>query len=83
MALAVRVKCPIFIDEDVVANAGRPVSEITVKGTEGAEPAQATMGKELSEVEQLRLRLQKAVEAEKYEEAAAIRDKLRQLEQEA
>jgi hypothetical protein len=81
MALAVRVKCPIFVDEEVVANAGRPLSEITVKGADGEEaaPAEATM--ELSEVDQLQAKLQEAVEAENYEEAATIRDKLRQLGQ--
>ena len=78
MALAARIKCPIFVDEDVVSNAGRPVSEITVKGAEGEEPLQAA---EPSELETLRTQLQRAVEAENYEEAAAIRDKLRRLEQ--
>ena len=83
MALAARLKCPIFIDEDVVANAGRPLSEISVKGTEGEETGQPTEGPELSEVEKLRARLQEAVEAEDYEQAASIRDILRKLEKDA
>jgi bifunctional DNase/RNase len=80
MALAARLKCPIFVDEDVVSNAGRPVSEITVKGTEGDEP-QPLEKVVPSELETLRAQLQQAVEAENYEEAATLRDKLRQLEQ--
>ena len=83
MALAARLKCPIFIDEDVVANAGRPLSEISVKGTEGEETGQPTESPELSEVEKLRARLQEAVEAEDYEQAASIRDILRKLEKDA
>lgn len=80
MALAARLKCPIFVDEEVVTNAGRPVSEITVKGSEGEEPLQTVEPSEPSELETLRTRLQQAVDAENYEEAATLRDKLRQLE---
>jgi hypothetical protein len=80
MALAARLKCPIFVDEEVVTNAGRPVSEITVKGAEGEESPQV-LAAEPSELDTLRTRLQKAVDAENYEEAATIRDELRKLEQ--
>jgi bifunctional DNase/RNase len=79
MALAVRLKCPIFVDEEVVGSAGRPLSEITVKGTEGEETGSTEGAGEMSELDSLRARLQEAVEAENYEEAATIRDKLRQL----
>jgi bifunctional DNase/RNase len=81
IALAVRVKCPIFIDEDVVSSAGRPLSEIAVKGPEGEESVQTEKTTELSEADLLRTRLQEAVESENYEEAATIRDRLRQLGQ--
>jgi uncharacterized protein len=83
MAIAVRVKCPIFIDEDVVASAGRPLSEITVKGTEGEETGSGEAPTEATEADLLNARLRQAVEAENYEEAATIRDKLRQLGQES
>lgn len=81
MALAARLKCPIFVDEDVVSNAGRPVSEITVKGAEGEDTLQPAEPSEPPELESLRARLERAVEAENYEEAATLRDKLRLLEQ--
>lgn len=81
MAIAVRVKCPIYIDEAVVAGAGRPMSEITVKGSDASGPAETAREGGASEVDVLNVRLREAVEAENYEEAATIRDKLRQLGQ--
>jgi uncharacterized protein len=79
MAIAVRVKCPIYVDDAVVANAGRPLSEITVKSGEESGPAES--GQPTSEEDLLKVRLQEAVEAENYEEAATIRDRLRRLGQ--
>ena len=81
MAIAVRAKCPIFIDEEVIASAGRPLSEITVKGVEGEEPGSSESATEATEADVLKTRLQEAVDAEDYEEAATIRDKLKQLGQ--
>lgn len=83
MALAARLKCPIFVDDDVVQNAGRPLSEISVKGAEEEESGQPTVSPEPSEVEKLKARLKEAVDAEDYEQAASIRDMLRKLEQDA
>jgi bifunctional DNase/RNase len=79
MAIAVRVKCPIYVDDAVIANAGRPLSEITVKGGEESGPAESAQ--QTTEEDLLKVRLQEAVEAENYEEAATIRDKLRRLGQ--
>lgn len=81
MAIAVRVKCPIFIDDGVIASAGRPLSEITVKSAEGDETGSGEPGRDATEAELLQAHLQEAVEAENYEEAASIRDKLKQLGQ--
>lgn len=76
IALAVREKCPIFIDESVIDEASVPVSVITEGKTEekGEEPE-----KEKSETEKLQQELQKAIEEENYEEAARLRDKLNDL----
>jgi len=74
VALAVRVKCPIFIAESVVDEAGISVHSITEE-TKEAEPIHG---------ESLRTKLQKeleeAVAEENYERAAQIRDQLKELE---
>jgi bifunctional DNase/RNase len=69
IALAVRDKCPIFIDEEIVEEAGIPVSTITeqVGDTQDGETGDI-------ELENLQKELAKAVEEENYEEAARIRD---------
>jgi uncharacterized protein len=69
IALAVRDKCPIFIDEEVVEEAGIPVSTITDQVSETAEDDTKAM-----KLEKLEKELEKAVEEENYEEAARIRD---------
>lgn len=69
IALAVREKCPIFIDEDVVEEAGIPVSTITEQVGNIPEDDSKDM-----KLDQLQKDLDKAVEEENYEEAARIRD---------
>ncbi len=69
IALAVRDKCPIFIDEEVVEEAGIPVSTITNQVGETAEDDTEAM-----QLEKLEQELDKAVEEENYEEAARLRD---------
>jgi protein-arginine kinase activator protein McsA len=65
----VRDKCPIFIDEEVVEEAGIPVSTITNQVGETAEDDTEAM-----KLEKLEKELDKAVEEENYEEAARLRD---------
>jgi uncharacterized protein len=97
LALAVRVKCPIYIDEAVVDEAGISVKMVEEKnrelkqadvagegstGSEEAETAQAevpTLASD-SEVSALKKQLDSAIEEENYEEAARLRDRLRELE---
>ena len=84
IALAVRVKCPIFIDEDVVNRAGMPVSSVA-----GSDEAESDSEREESEDEpkddslvgQLKRELDEAVEEENYEEAAKLRDRIQELEE--
>jgi uncharacterized protein len=80
MGIAVRKKCPIFIADAVVDEAGIPLSSITEQSeTAGAEeisPEEAYH----SEKTQLEAELEKAVSEENYEEAAKIRDKLKELD---
>jgi uncharacterized protein len=95
LALAVRVKCPIFIDEAIVDDAGIPVKMVEERtralkqqdGTgqeEGAAespdvPELSAIGME-TELTTLKKVLEKAIEEEDYEEAARLRDKIRDLE---
>ena len=95
LALAVRVKCPIYIDEAVVDEAGISVKMVEEKNkelkpedaaqlSEETEPAPqvpeaAPMPPE-TEMASLRKALDAAIEEENYEEAARIRDKIRELE---
>jgi hypothetical protein len=74
IALAVRVKCPIFIAESIVDEFGIAVTLVT--GEEGEEG----LGSEKEEERRkLEIELQKAVEEENYEEAARLRDKIKEL----
>ena len=73
LGLAVRKKCPIFIDEEIVDEAGIPIDSITSRTDE--------INKELSktEIKMLNLELEKVIEIEDYEEAARIRDRINKL----
>jgi bifunctional DNase/RNase len=95
LALAVRVKCPIYIDEAVVDEAGISVKMVEEKNRElrqeqpAAETAEETETPTVAEVAplvqedemaNLRKRLQAAIEEENYEEAARLRDRIREIE---
>jgi bifunctional DNase/RNase len=75
IALAVRVKCPLFIDEFVVDKAGISVNVVN-------DAAQYNISKTENEekLTQLKTALDKAVEEENYEEAAKLRDQIKELE---
>ncbi len=95
LALAVRVKCPIYIDEAVVDEAGISVKMVEEKNRElkqtdvpGAipetgetpqltEPAAVTNDSQMADLKKL---LDAAIEEENYEEAARIRDRIREIE---
>lgn len=73
IALAVRIKCPIYIDEHVVDEAGVSVNII-------ANSAETFRTNREEELKQLKERLDKAVNEENYEEAAKLRDQIQELE---
>ena len=92
IGVAVRALCPVFIAESVVEEAGISVNlvaglqlgeaETQADGKDGVPEAGPMMPiSNGSEVERLRAELEKAVAEEDYERAAAIRDKLRELEE--
>jgi uncharacterized protein len=74
LGLAVRKKCPLFIDEAIVDEAGIPVSSISEKTVETDSELIKT------EITMLKLELEKVIEIENYEEAARIRDRISKLE---
>jgi bifunctional DNase/RNase len=100
LALAVRVKCPIYIDEAVVDEAGISVKMVEEKNKEGRELPAAEEGPESdlpveesqtqvpeisplahdTEMASLKKLLEVAIEEENYEEAARLRDRIRELE---
>jgi bifunctional DNase/RNase len=73
VALAVRAKCPIFIDEAVVDEAGIPISAADTEKTTKSSEVHA-------QIAFLQKELEKAVDAENYEEAAQLRDQIKKLE---
>jgi bifunctional DNase/RNase len=75
LGIAVRARCPIFISEAVVDEAGIPISSIT----DQAEKTEESVT-DKSERERLEEDLRFAVEKENYEEAARIRDRIRELD---
>jgi bifunctional DNase/RNase len=88
LALAVRCKCPVFMAEAVIIEAGIPVDLILEAAEDAGEEQKfipvdfAQTGRERSESfksfrrMQLRAELERLVQAEEYEKAAEIRDML-------
>ncbi|MDA3939772.1 MAG: DUF151 domain-containing protein [Spirochaetia bacterium] len=74
LGLSVRKKCPIFIDEEIIDEAGVPISSITNKTVDKNKDLTKT------EIKMLKLELEKVIEIEDYEEAARIRDRINKLE---
>ena len=76
IAIAVRIKCSLFIDEFVVDKAGISVNVVQ-------EAAQYTVDQTERETElsELKASLERAVEEENYEEAARLRDQIKDIEE--
>ena len=66
IALALKVKAPIYVSEQVLSSAAIRMDQMPLS--------------ELDAMEVLKKQLQEAVASEEYEEAAKIRDKIRELE---
>ena len=102
LALAVRVKCPIYIDESVVDEAGISVKMVEerrgeIRQEESAAPVAGEAGVPIApqpqaqvpgaphllhaaELAALKKKLENVLEEENYEEAARLRDRIRELE---
>ncbi len=72
IALALRMHAPIFVEEEVMSKAS-----VDEKETAGEEIAR----QELDELDRLELDMQKAIQDERYEDAARLRDEIRQLKE--
>lgn len=79
IAIALRAKCPIFIDEDVVEQAAIPVSNVE-SGDLSEDEEDAAEADQSDPVVQLKGELSVALQEEDYEEAARLRDRISELE---
>lgn len=76
IAVAVRLDAPIFVEDEVMEQAAYNYGE-----QEKSELENELFGKSVNaDLEKLKKDLQKAVEAEEYEKAARLRDRIKQLE---
>jgi bifunctional DNase/RNase len=97
LALAVRVKCPIYIDEAVVDEAGISVKMVEerrgdIRQEESAAPQETPAAPANASAPEtthlvknsllisLKKKLDSAIEEEDYEEAARLRDRIREME---
>ncbi len=74
LGIAARVHCEVFIEENIVEEAGISINLITEEESAPEVPS----SKEL-ELNRLEEELNKAIEEENYEEAARIRDRMKEL----
>jgi uncharacterized protein len=80
VALAVRMDAPIYVAPAVLEEAGIPTEEEGVSAlATSSSSSEDEPDKSLSKVERMEQKLQKAIEAEDYEEAAALRDQIAKL----
>ncbi|MFO8043224.1 MAG: bifunctional nuclease family protein [Alkalispirochaeta sp.] len=81
LGIASRLHCPVYIAESIVDEAGVAVNlisddEVQLQTEDAVGGDQGPQGDPRTELEE---RLQKAVDEENYEEAARLRDKLKEL----
>ena len=90
VAVAIRTRCPMYMHEKVYREAAVVIGEESgaaepapKEEDEEEQPAtEMLLAEPRSELEQLKQELQKAVEAENFERAAMLRDKIKQMLQE-
>lgn len=78
IALALRFSSPIYVEEKVMDEAGIIIPEEYKIDEQPPENVEEELA-ELTPLEKLQRRLKKAVEEERYEDAAALRDEIDQL----
>jgi len=82
IAVALRASAPVFVAESVMDLAGRVFTEEELKMTASGkkEVGHAKVNKHVNPVDALKGELEKAVQEERYEDAARIRDQIKNLE---
>jgi len=81
IALALRCKAPIFVADDVMNSAGFVLEEKIAEAKPEAGEADAAGAESGDRLSQLRRQLAQAVADERYEDAARLRDEIRQSTQ--
>lgn len=76
IALALRMDSPIFVEEDVMLKASISEQKEESMDLDGEEPSDLAPGDQL---EKLNVDLRKAVQDERYEDAAKIRDEIKKI----
>lgn len=79
VALAIRAKCPIFMNEKVYQEAAVKIGDESESAERSSEPSPAVQEEPKSELEKLKTMLEKAVEEENFEEAARLRDEINSM----
>ncbi len=80
VALAVRVSAPIYVSDEVLAEAGLPGNdEEALDMARSPEKEELATTESASELEKRRSQLEKAVADENYEKAAQLRDEIQRL----
>ncbi len=80
ISVALRVGAPLFVDEAVMAEAGR-VPEASPDAQEQEGDSTHKIRPRLTPRELLEVQLKKAIKAERYEDAARLRDEIKDLEE--
>jgi len=78
IALAVRFGASIYVDSEILEEAGI-LSETEVEGTITKAPKSQEQSEEMTKLEQLEDELQTAIDTENYEKAARLRDEIQKL----
>jgi hypothetical protein len=76
ICLALRFKAPMFVDEKVMEKAGILMTKENLQETQEENVGD---GAQLSQLEALKEKLEKAVREERYEEAAVLRDEINKM----
>lgn len=79
VALAIRAKCPIFMNEKVYQEAAVKIGDESESSERSSEPSPVFQEEPKSELEKLKTMLEKAVEEENFEEAARLRDEINSM----
>ncbi|MBD3275547.1 MAG: hypothetical protein GF372_09565 [Candidatus Marinimicrobia bacterium] len=84
IAIALRVGASVFVSEDVMREAGvvaEDLDEVTEESEELMEESLSSSGSSEQTLEELQDALKKAIDAEEYEKAATLRDKIKQIQE--